>query len=64
MPSEPIFIKSGFACRTVTILPYSLIVYTLTDIDSKVNLFFMICLYNLFFIYVFKPVFYHSHTLL
>ena len=44
------FTKFGFACRTVTILLYLLIVYNIPGAPGKVNAILIFCLYNLFFV--------------
>src|SRR5699024_2571161 len=51
------FTKFGFACRTVTILLYLLIVYNIPEAPGKVNVILIFCLYNLFFIYLFHHCF-------
>ena len=58
------FTKFGFACHTVTILPYLLIVYNITESPDKVNAVFIFCLYNLFFIYYFYCLLPFIYTLL
>ena len=44
------FTKFGFACRTVTILLYLLIVYNIPEAPGKVNAILIFCLFIFFII--------------
>ncbi len=54
------FTKFGFACRTVTILLYLLIVYNIPGAPGKVNAILIFCLYNLFIFFIIA--FYRLYT--